>query len=318
MKKALITGVLGQDGSFLAEKLHSLDYQVFGVDIKKNNNDKLQWIKKAIPGIDISFENLIDKQSTIKLIENVHPDEIYNFAGYTNVFNPWENLNLVHDLNCKIPQNFLESIVLIDKKIKFFQASSCLIFGRTSTITQNEETPYAPIYPYGITKLYTDNLIKEFREIFGIYACSGIFFNHESERRGSNFFTKKITEGVAKISRLEQSKLLIGDLSAYKDMGYAKEFMDAVYLMMQNTTPKDYVIGTGILTNMKYFVDECFKAINLDWKKYVEFDSNLSRGASSNTLTADIKKIKKDLNWSPKFTILDIIKEMMDYELKKI
>ena len=302
---------------FLAEKLNLIGYEIYGIIRKESSIEKIQWIKSLIPDIKISFENLTNKDDVLSLISRVNPDEIYNFAGYTNIFNPWENLDLVYQLNCKIPQNILESIVLVNNKIKFFQASSCLVFGRTYLNSQNEDTPSSPIHPYGITKLYADNLVKEFRIKYKIFACSGIFFNHESERRGENFLTKKVTMSISNIVNLKQKKLTVGDIDVYKDMGCAYEFMDAVFLMMQKETPEDYVIGTGTLSYMSDFVKECFITANLNMDDCIELDKSLFREKNNNILVADIKKIKKDLNWSPKLSIIDIAKKMMNYELNK-
>ena len=314
MNKAVITGVLGQDGSFMAQLLDAKGYRLVGI-IRPNTRDKMTrvgWIKKLIPTIEIVEMDLTDVNYINELIQYFGPDEIYNFAAYSNVFNPWDNLESVFEINCKIPQNFLKSIVQEDKNIKFFQASSALIFGRTDTHEQDEKTAFAPLYPYGITKLYSHNLINEFREKYGLFCCAAIYFNHESERRGNNFFTKKVINGIKEIQNNKKDKLVVGDLTAYRDMGYAPDYMEATYAMMQNSIPVDYVVGTGNLIKMEDFIEKSFAAANLDWRDYIVYDSNFSRPQETQKLKANIKKIQNELGWYPKNNIDSIIHQMIE------
>tara|TARA_R110000868_G_scaffold295575_1_gene555898 strand:- start:261 stop:1202 length:942 start_codon:yes stop_codon:yes gene_type:complete len=311
MKKALITGVLGQDGSFMAELLKLKGYEVHGVIKSFDDKDRIMWIKDLIPNIKLYDINLVNEKECTKLIEEIKPNEIYNFAGVSNVFNPFENLNEVYQLNAQIPCNILSSIIKIDKTIKFFQASSCLIYGKSNTVIQNEGTLTKPINPYGVAKLYADNMVSEFRDNYGIFACSGIFFNHESERRGDLFFTKKIINNILDIVEGKIDKINVGDLSTSRDMGYAPEFMEAVYLMMQNSEPKDYVIGTGKLTKLSNFVSKSFAEFDLNWEDYIEYDKSLFRKIDTPPLLADITNIKNDLGWEPKYSVDDIIKKMI-------
>lgn len=312
MKKALILGVLGQDGSYMAELLYSKGYDIYGVEKYSVNQEKLNLFKSVIPEAVIARPNLEDKKEIFKLIENIYPDEIYNFAGISDIFNPWENLDKIFQLNALMPQHFLEGIKEIKPNTKYFQASSCLIFGKNKSGSQNEETSTCPVLPYGAAKLYADNMIKEFRREFGLYACSGIFYNHESPRRGQNFFTKKITNAVKKIKKGEQDYIEVGSLSDLKDYGYAPDFMEAVYLMMQSAEPKDYVIGTGKLTTNEEFVKKCFDYAGLDYKKHIKMNNTLLRKNDLGILKADIGKIKKDLNWGPRHSIDDLVSIMME------
>lgn len=308
-KKAIIFGALGQDGSYMAELLHSKGYEVCGVVRPSTSPQRIDWLKSLVP-LKFYRIDILDKQQINNLIQYVKPDEIYNFAGVSSVFNPWENLDHIYDTNVRVPQYILESILQTDKSIKFFQASSCLIFGRDEYEYQNESTCHSPIHPYGITKLHADNLVNEFRKVFGLNCRSGIFFNHESPRRGADFFTKKITTQVKEIKEGKRDKIKVGDLSSFRDFGYAPDFMEAAYLMMQSE-PKDYIVGTGQLISMEGFVKLCFDSINLNYKDYIEVDNMLIRRNDTKILSADISKIKLDLGWIPKHDINDIIKIMM-------
>lgn len=316
MKKALIFGILGQDGSYMAELLTSKNYMIFGVVRENADLNKINFIKLLIPNINIIYINVLNKNKIFETINNVKPNEIYNFASVSDVFNPWENLDLIFNTNAMLPQNILEAIIKIDKKIKFFQASSSLIFGRDASGYQNEETPSNPIHPYGIAKLYADNMIKEFRYKFGLYCCSGIFFNHSSSRLKDGFFSKKITSSVINIKNGKQNKICVGNILSQRDHGYAPDFMKAVYLMMNNSEPKDYVIGTGKLTSMEEFMKKCFEYVNLDYKKYIEISDNLIRLNDTNILRANISNINKDLNWLPEHSVDEMIEFMINDGLK--
>lgn len=306
--RALITGILGQDGSYMAELLHSKGYEVYGIVKVNSNYTKMSLLPN---GTEISGFDILDKGRLQKEIEEIKPNEIYNFAGVSNVFNPLEDLDHTLNLNAKVPQNILEIIYKVDKSIKFFQASSCLIFGNDTYGMQDENTPCNPIHPYGASKLYADNIVKEFRKK-GVYACSGIFFNHESKRRGENFFSKRITREVKEVKEFKRDKIKVGNLSSLRDMGYAPDFMEAAYLMMHNSEPKDYVIGTGKLISMRDFVVKCLELKGLDYNTHIEADPSLYRANDTRVLKANITKIKRDLGWEPKHNIDDIIKIMME------
>ena len=313
MKKALITGILGQDGSYMAELLTKNGYEIHGIVKPDTENSRINWIKGIVPNVTIWKIDILSKLRLSHAIQRILPHEIYNFAGISNVFNAWDNLDKIFAINAQVPQHILELILEFDKSIKFFQASSCLIFGRDTSGFQNESTPTNPIYPYGITKLYADNMVKEFRKTFGIFACSGIFFPHESERRGEEFLTKKITTAVSKIKAGKQKMLKVGNVESSRDWGYAPDYMDAAYRIMQNNNAKDYVIGSGILTDTITFIEKCFDYVGLCFSDHIEFDQQLLRETDTEILKADISKIKQDIGWKPTTNINEIIKIMIDH-----
>lgn len=311
--KALIVGVLGQDGSYLAELLASKGYEVTGVVKVNSDRKRTDWLERLVPGINWVEADILNANEWLCLLHTWKPAEIYNFAGVTNVFEPWSDIEQTFMLNANVPQIIMEAILKIDKSIKYFQASSCLIFGKDTSGFQNEETPACPVLPYGAAKLYADNMVKEFRDTFGMYCCSGIFFNHESPRRGQGFFTKKISTAVKNIKAGKESKLTVGGLSAYKDYGYAPDFMQAAHLMMGNAEPTDYVIGTGTLVTNETFVIKCFESVGLDYKEYLTLDLELQR-RPLNVLRADISKITNDLKWRPEHSIDELVSIMMKDE----
>lgn len=311
MKRALILGIWGQDGSYMAELLASKGYEIYGVE-KGFNKERLDLLRVSIPEAVVYQPDLENKEDVFNLVKNVNPDEVYNFAGISDIFNPWNKLDEIFKLNALLPQYFLEVIKDFNKNIKYFQASSCLIFGKDQSGVQNEKTPANPALPYGVAKLYADNMIKEFRREFGLYACSGIFYNHESPRRGANFFTKKISNAVKQIKKTQTDYIEVGSLSDLKDYGYAPDFMEAVYLMMHNVAPKDYVIGTAQLITNEEFIKKCFNYVNLDYQKYIKINNSLIRKNDLGILKADISEIKKDLNWKPQHSIDDLVSIMME------
>ncbi|MEK6884734.1 MAG: GDP-mannose 4,6-dehydratase [Nanoarchaeota archaeon] len=322
-KRALIIGVLGMDGSYLAELLYSKGYDVYGFVRHDPDLDKIHWLKDLIPNIKIYHVDLSSKKQLLYFINHIHPDEIYNFAGKTDTFSPYENIDESIQLNINIPVNILEAIVMVDEKIKFFQASSCLIFGNDTSGLQNELTIPNPIYPYGITKLAAQNFVKMFREHFGLFACSGIFFPHESPRRGEKFFSKKVCISIAKIKSGVCDKIKIGSLGDLRDWSYSPDVIEAVYLMLQNREPVDFVIGSGIAISTKDFI---YKSLvyagiineNESIEKYIEINNHHERYKPTSHLICDNSKIKKELGWVPKHSIDDIIKIMIDFEINSL
>lgn len=287
MKKAMITGQSGQDGYYITQLLQSKGYEVRGIDRKK-----------------LAVTHLLFEE-----IEKFRPDEIYNFAGVSNVFNPYADPQITFFANAEIPARLLHIIYLLKLKkditIKFFQASSSLIFGHTDDLVQNEETAPAPMYPYGISKLSADLLVQMYREEKGLFAVSGIFYNHESPRRGDQFFTKKVTNAAKR-----KEKIRLGYLQSVRDFGYALDFMEAAWMMLQAETPKDYVIGTGELTQLYDFAWKAYWAVGLDPAEYIETDDKLPRTDSLH-LQADITAIKNELGWQPTHNLDQIIEKMM-------
>jgi len=281
-KKAIVWGAFGQDGSFMSELLIGRGY-------------------------DVSHMVKEFHLSTYDAIASANPDEIYNFAGISNVINPFENLQEQFEITAGLPVRILEAIVKANKKIKFFQASSSLIFGRDESGLQNELTPFSPKYHYGSCKLYAHNMVNEFRETYGLFACSGIFFNHESERRKEHFFSRKICKAAA-----WKQKVTVGNLDSLRDFGYAKDYMEAAYLMMQAKEPKDYVIGTGKLISMRDFAKKAFEYAGLDYRDYVIEDESAKRKNDTQILCAVPSRIKLDLGWEAKTSIDEMIKIIID------
>jgi GDPmannose 4,6-dehydratase len=312
MKKSLILGVLGQDGYFLSELLNSEGYEVHGVLRKNIEEEKKYKIKQKFPWINLHEIDLLNFEECRDLFLKINPDEIYNFTGITNIFKPFQNLDILIDNTIKIPCNFLKLIVDVKKETKFFQSSSCLIFENNDQIIKNENSTKNPQTPYGVAKNFVDQIIKLYRDEYNIFACSGIFFNHESERRGKDFFTQKVVEGAIEIKKGIRKKLFLGNLSIKKDIGYARDYMEATYLMMQNQTPKDYVIGTGDLVKLENFVKIVFDYLDLDYTLYVCFDEKLDRKKLEYSMVADTTNIYKDLYWKPKTDLNKLIKNMIE------
>jgi GDPmannose 4,6-dehydratase len=306
MKRALILGSKGQDGQFLSEKLLLDGYEVFGV-IKPNTNS----LQKNTISLDLT-----DIKNVEFIISKVKPTHIFNFAGVSDVFNPYDNLEFSYQQNCLIPQNFLNSILKIDKTIRFFQSSSSLMYGRSTINKINEETPTSPIYPYGITKLYSHNLIKEYREEFDLFCSSGIFFNHDSEKRGDKFLTQKIILGIKDILNKKTNTIKLGNIDVHRDISYAGDFMDAVKLMMESNNPTDYVLGSEKLTSIREFIEKSFNYVGLDYKNHIEQDKDFIRTKNDIILVSDITKIKNNLGWETTKNIDDIIKIMINDKIK--
>lgn len=318
-KVALIFGVTGQDGSYMAELLSEKGYDIIGVVRKGYDPVKVDFISSLVKKISYFEIDITNRDSVRYMIEHTTPDEIYNFAGVSDVFRPYESINTTIILNFLVPSYILESIV--DTTTKFFQASSCLIFGvgkDTKGISQDEKTEISPIYPYGVAKAAADMLIKEYRRKSGVFAVSGIFFPHESPRRGENFFTRKISKMIAKISLgVDVTRMIIGN--TFRDWGYAKEYMEASYLMMQNKEPKDYVIGTGLVYSQHELCKNAFEYAGLDVDKYIKLESReLSslRQDDVNGLVANRRRIEWDLGWIPKTDIHKVMQLMIDEDIK--
>lgn len=290
-KIGLIFGITGQDGSFMADLLKNRGYEVFGASRKIHSESNMYAYG--------------DSRSIRRIIQLTEPTEIYNFAGDSNTFDPFECLPRTINDNLTLPANILEAIRDIDPTIKFFQASSVLMFG-------NEDG--SPTYPYGVTKLAAHNLVKMYRETFGIFACSGIFYPHESERRGEYFFSKKVCSAVARIAKGSEEKLELGDLTQKRDWGYAPDYMKAAYAMMQADNPKDYEIGSGMLSKTRDFVDYAFAYVGLDYEDHIK----LSGDKRKNDFTpepANIEQLELDLGWISSVDVREMIEIMVDWEL---
>jgi len=314
MKKALITGITGQDGSYLAELLLSKGYEVYGM-VRRSSTESFERINHIMDKIVLKQADLLDQLSLIELIKEIGPDEIYNLAAQSFVPTSWNQPLLTGEFTAIGVTRLLEAIRHVDKKIKFYQASSSEMFGKVRQAPQNEETPFYPRSPYGVAKVYGHFITVNYRESYGIFACSGILFNHESPRRGKEFVTRKITDAVAKIKLGLQKELRLGNLDAKRDWGFAGDYVEAMWLMLQQKEPQDFVIGTGKTHSVRDFVEAAFGHAGLDHKKYVRTDSEFLRPAEVDLLLADSSKAKKVLNWSPKTDFNSLVNMMVDSDL---
>ena len=317
-KRALTFGCLGMDGSLMCELLADKGYEVYGVARINADKDKLRWIEQLVPNIKIYRIDVQNKSEINNIIRFVCPTEIYNFLGVSNTFQAWDDLDYMMEINARVPQRIMETILYNDKSIKFFQASSCLTFGRDESGFQNENTPANPTFPYGAAKLYAQNMVKLFREDKGLFACSGILFPHEHMRRGEHLFTKKITSAVARIKNDSDEKIKVGDLTQLRDWSWAPDVVEACWMMLQADKADDYVVGSGITITTEEFVKKCFEYVGLNYKDHIEYDEALHRKNDFKIMKANTAKIEKELDWSSKHSVDDIIRIMISYELEFI
>lgn len=319
MKRALITGVTGQDGSYLTDLLVSKNYEVHGL-VRQSTQftpDKWGYLKTHIKSgaLKIQYGDLSDSGQLRNIIEEIEPDEVYNLAAQSHVglsFQQPENTSLITGIGAL---RLLETLYRVGGKTRFYQASSSEMFGKVAETPQSELTIFHPRSPYGCAKVYAHYLTQNYREAYGMYAVSGILFNHESERRGENFVTRKITRAVGRIIAGTQTELVLGNTDAKRDWGYAPDYVEAMWLMMQQNTPEDYVIGTGEIHSVQEFIDEAFKLVNRDPSDYVRIDPKLIRPSEVDTLCANSQKAKNNLNWSAKVSFTDLVKKMVEHDL---
>jgi len=314
-KKALITGITGQDGSYLAEFLLDKGYEVYGM-VRRSSTESFERINHIIDKITLKQADLLDQLSLIELIQSINPDQIYNLAAQSFVPTSWNQPVLTGEFTALGVTRILEAIRHVNPKIKFYQASSSEMFGKVRETPQNELTPFYPRSPYGVAKAYGHFITVNYRESYDIFACSGILFNHESPRRGKEFVTRKITDAVAKIKLNKLNKLCLGNLDAKRDWGFAGDYVEAMWLMLQHGSPEDYVVGTGETHSVREFVEIAFDHVGLDHKKYVEINKDFIRPAEVDLLVADCSKAKKNLGWKPKVGFEELVKMMVDSDLK--
>ncbi len=319
-KTALITGILGQDGPYLAKFLLEKDYKIFGM-IRRYANPKYENLDYL--GITNQIEyvegDLTDDASLINLIKNIRPDEVYNLAAQSFVGSSWEQAKLTTEINAMGVLNLLHAIKLFSPITKFYQASTSEMFGlQHDNGWQDENTPFHPRSPYGISKVYAHWMTVNFRESYGMFTCSGILFNHESPIRGIQFVTRKITDGVAKIKLGLSNELLLGNLEPKRDWGFAADFVEAIWSMLQLKEPDDFVVATGENHSVQEFVELAFKYADLDdWKKYVKSDPRFKRPAEVPNLRGRADKARKVLGWKPKTKFNDLVKMMVDADIKR-
>lgn len=317
MKKALITGITGQDGSYLAELLLSKGYEIYGLERRSSTKNRTN-IEHIQDKINFVSGDLTDQHSLTRAIVTAQPDEVYNLAAQSFVKESWEQPEYTGNVSGLGALRVLEAIRQVNPGIKYYQASSSEMFGRVIESPQNEKIPFYPRSPYGVAKLYAHWITINYRESYNIFACSGILFNHESERRGLEFVTRKITNAVARIKLGIQDKLYLGNLDAKRDWGYAPEYCEAMWLMLQQEEPEDFVIATGELHSVREFVEAAFSVADLDWQKYVEIDERFKRPAEVDLLVGDAAKAKEKLGWEPRIKFKDLVKIMVENDLKKI
>jgi GDPmannose 4,6-dehydratase len=325
MPRALITGITGQDGSYLSEHLLKEGYEVYGL-IRGQANPKRATLERTLPDVHIVDGDLLDQASLMNVIQKVKPDEVYNLAAISFVMLSWNQPELTGEITGLGALRVLEAIRLTAgashsrskaaKGIKFYQASSSEMFGKVRQTPQNEDTPFHPRSPYGVAKAYAHYITVNYRESYGIFACSGILFNHESPRRGPEFASRKITLGAARIKLGLQKELVMGNLEPRRDYGFAGDYVRAMYLMMQQAEPDDYVIGTGETHQIKDAARIAFEHVGLNYEDYVRSDDQFMRPAEVDLLIADASKARKKLGWKPKVSFQQLIEMMVDADLK--
>lgn len=320
MKKALIVGITGQDGSYLAEFLLQKGYEVHGI-VRRNSTifrDRLDPFLSQHKDVNLflHYGDLSDGTALSRLIYKLEPDEIYNLGAQSHVRISFDCPLYTADIDALGALRLLEAIRDVGKTIKFYQASSSEMYGLVKESPQNENTPFHPRSPYACAKVFAHHQTINYRESYGLFACCGILFNHESPRRGENFVTRKITKGVAEIKHGKLSSLVLGNLDAKRDWGYAKEYVEAMWLMLQQEQPDDYVIATGETHSVKEFLEEAFKYVNLNWQDYIKFDSKYTRPAEVDLLIGDYTKAKEKMGWEPKVKFKELVAIMMEEDLK--
>jgi GDPmannose 4,6-dehydratase len=321
MIRALVTGVTGQDGSYLTEFLLSREYEVHGIIRRASsfNTSRLDHVYEDPhkPGarLFLHYGDLSSGEQLTNLIYNLRPDEIYHLGAQSHVRVSFDIPEYTGDTTGLGTTRILESVRRSGIKTRLYQASSSEIFGN-SPPPQNEKTPFRPRSPYGTAKMYAHWMTVNYREAYDLFACNGILFNHESPRRGGTFVTRKITRAIAQILCGKQNKLYLGNLEAKRDWGYAPEYVEVMWLILQQERPDDYVIGTGEIHSVKEFAEEAFAYAGLDWREYVEFDTKYVRPTEVDALVADPTKAREQLSWKPKLTFRDLIRVMVDADLE--
>jgi GDPmannose 4,6-dehydratase len=323
-KRALITGITGQDGSYLAEFLLGKGYEVHGLIRRSSsfNTGRINHLYKDphLEGVRLflHYGDLTDASAINRLIRNVRPNEIYNLGSQSHVRVSFDIPEYTSEVVALGALRLLEAVneAGLDH-IKFYQASSSEMFGKAQEIPQNENTPFYPRSAYAVSKVFAFWMTKHYREAYGMFACNGILFNHESSRRGETFVTRKITQAIANILAKKQDKLYLGNLNAKRDWGYAPEYVEAMWLMMQYEKPEDFVIATGETHSVKEFLQEAFNYVGLNWKKYVKIDQRYFRPTEADILIGDASKAKKFLGWEPKVKFKDLVHIMVESDLKE-
>ncbi|MDD5063939.1 MAG: GDP-mannose 4,6-dehydratase [Phycisphaerae bacterium] len=321
MKKALVTGITGQDGSYLAELLLQKGYQVWGIVRRSSsfNTDRIDHLYKDPhnqPDLRLIYGDLTDGSNLHSILNDINPNEVYNLGAQSHVRVSFDTPIYTVDTDAVGTLRMLEAIRATKKQVKFYQASSSEMYGKVVETPQTEKTPFYPRSPYGCAKVYSFWQTVNYREAYGLFACNGILFNHESPRRGETFVTRKITRAATRIKLGLQDKLYLGNLDAKRDWGFAGDYVETMWLMLQQDKPDDYVIATGETHSVREFLDEVFGHLDLDWQKYVEIDPRYYRPSEVDFLQGDSSKARKVLKWEPKVTFKKLAKMMTDADMK--
>ena len=316
-KRALITGITGQDGSYLAELLLEKDYEVFGL-VRRSSTVNFERIGHLQDKIELISGDLLDQKSLVSALQTARPQEVYNLGAQSFVPVSWEQPMLTGEVTGLGVTRLLEAIRTCDENIRFYQASTSELFGKAQETPQNEQTAFYPRSPYGVSKLYAHWITINYRESYGLFASTGILFNHESPRRGREFVTRKITHGVARIKHGLDQELRLGNLDSRRDWGYAGDFVRAMWMMLQEDEPDDYVIATGTSRTIREFCEVAFAHAGLDWRQHVVVDERFLRPAEVHTLLGDATKAREKLGWEPEVGFEEMVQQMVDWDLEQV
>ena len=316
-KRALITGITGQDGSYLAELLLEKGYEVVGL-VRRSSTVNFERIGHLQDKIELISGDLLDLKSLVSALQTARPQEVYNLGAQSFVPVSWEQPMLTGEVTGLGVTRLLEAIRTCDENIRFYQASTSELFGKAQETPQNEQTAFYPRSPYGVSKLYAHWITINYRESYGLFACTGILFNHESPRRGREFVTRKITHGVARIKCGLDQELRLGNLDSRRDWGYAGDFVRAMWMMLQQDEPDDYVIATGTSRTIREFCEVAFAHADLDWRQYVVVDERFLRPAEVHTLLGDATKAREKLGWEPEVGFEEMVQQMVDWDLEQV
>jgi GDPmannose 4,6-dehydratase len=316
-KRALITGITGQDGSYLADLLLEKDYEVYGM-VRRSSTENFERINHLTDRITLVQADLLDASSLVEALEEARPDEVYNLGAQSFVPTSWKQPVLTAEFTAVGVTRLLEAIRRVDPNIRFYQASSSEMFGKVREVPQNEQTPFYPRSPYGVAKVYGHFITVNYRESYGLFAVSGILFNHESPRRGLEFVTRKITDAVARIKLGLADEVRLGNLDAKRDWGFAGDYVEAMWLMLQADEPEDYVVATGKEHSVREFVDIAFEHAGLDPERHVVVDPEFLRPAEVDHLVGDSTKAREKLGWEPKVPFRELVEMMVDADVERL
>jgi len=316
-RRALITGITGQDGSYLAELLLEKGYEVSGI-VRRTSAPNLSRIEHLLERVSLHPADLLDQLSLIRVIEHVQPDELYNLAAMSFVPASWDQPMLTGEFNSQGVTRILDAIRTVNPAIRLYQASSSEMFGKVREVPQTELTPFYPRSPYGVSKVFGHYITVNYRESYGLFACSGILFNHESPRRGLEFVTRKVSDGVARVKLGLADALSLGNLDACRDWGFAGDYVRAMWLMLQQDQPDDYVIATGVAHSVRDLVEVAFGRAGLDWREYVRVDPALIRPAEVDHLIGNAAKAQRVLGWRPTVDFKGLVEMMVDADLERL